>query len=90
MAAKMPRVFVYNTKSDLNQKISDVELDEKIKFVRPTSTKDFGNDSEDHCSLSRVLLEHTTRVPRDSQSEKCVRPGSYSVATVSPITGTHL
>jgi len=36
-----------------------VELTEKVKFVRQTSTKDFGNDGEDHCALGRVPLECT-------------------------------
>jgi len=57
MAAEIGRVFDCNTKNDLNQKISDVELAEKAKFIRQTLTKDFGNDGEDHCALGRVPLE---------------------------------
>jgi len=49
-----PRLVVFLSaiqKNDLNQKISDVELAEKVKFLRQTLTKDFGNDGEDHCAL---------------------------------------
>jgi len=59
MAAEIDCVLVCSTKNDLNEKICDLELTEKVKFVRQTSTKDFGNDGEDHCALGRVPLERT-------------------------------
>ena len=59
MAAEIGCVLVCSTKNDLNEKICDVELTEKVKFVRQTSTKDFGNNGEDHCALGRVPLERT-------------------------------
>jgi len=59
MAAEIGCVLVCSTKNDLNEKICDVELTGKNKFVRQTSTKDFGNDGEDHCALGRVPLERT-------------------------------
>ena len=41
---KMANVVVFRSLSDLNKKIEDIEVSDKVKFVRQASTKNFSDD----------------------------------------------
>jgi len=40
----MANVVVFRSLSDLNKKIEDIEVSDKVKFVRQASTKNFSDD----------------------------------------------